>query len=162
MMSEHSDLKLSIEGHTDNVGADAANLALSAKRAAAVKASLVSQFGVDGARLTPGGDLVVPYLKDVVKAAPDVERAIVHSGVILLKYWLEVGPEEQTRRLESRINDPRKIWKLSDLDLKSYSRWNDYSHARDEMFRATETWWAPCTASRSKRWRSFKAYWASR
>jgi polyphosphate kinase 2 len=78
-----------------------------------------------------------------LEAVPSVERAIVDSGVILIKYWLEVGPQEQTRRLKSRINDPRKIWKLSDLDLKSYSRWNDYSHARDEMFRATETWWAP-------------------
>jgi polyphosphate kinase 2 (PPK2 family) len=72
-----------------------------------------------------------------------VEQAIVDSGIILLKYWLEVSPEEQTRRLESRINDPRKIWKLSKLDLKSYSRWYDYSRARDEMFRATDTAWAP-------------------
>jgi polyphosphate kinase 2 len=64
-----------------------------------------------------------------LQAAPDVERAIVDSGVILLKYWLEVSPDEQTRRLESRINDPRKVWKLSDLDLRSYSRWYDYSRA---------------------------------
>ena len=81
--------------------------------------------------------------KQFLQAVPDVERAIVDSGVILIKYWLEVSPEEQTRRLKSRIHDPRKIWKLSELDLKSYSRWNDYSHARDEMFQATETWWAP-------------------
>ena len=81
--------------------------------------------------------------KQFLEAVPSVERAIVDSGVILIKYWLEVGPEEQTRRLKSRIHDPRKVWKLSDLDLKSYTRWNDYSHARDEMFRATETWWAP-------------------
>jgi len=74
---------------------------------------------------------------------PGVERAIVDSGVILLKYWLEVGPEEQTRRLESRINDHRKIWKLSGMDLKSYSRWYDYSRARDDMFRASDTSWAP-------------------
>jgi polyphosphate kinase len=74
---------------------------------------------------------------------PDVERAIVDSGVILLKYWLEVSPDEQTRRLESRINDPRKVWKLSGMDLKSYSRWYDYSRARDDMFRATDTSWAP-------------------
>ena len=74
---------------------------------------------------------------------PDVEKAMVDSGILLLKYWLEVGPEEQTRRLKSRISDPRKIWKLSDLDLKSYSRWFDYSHARDEMFKATDTIWAP-------------------
>jgi polyphosphate kinase 2 len=78
-----------------------------------------------------------------LQAVPAVERAIVDSGVILLKYWLEVSPEEQTRRLKNRINDPRKIWKLSDLDLLSYSRWYDYSRARDDMFRATDTPWAP-------------------
>ena len=76
-------------------------------------------------------------------AVPGVERAIVDSGIILVKYWLEVSPEEQTRRLQSRIHDPRKIWKLSELDLKSYSKWNDYSQARDAMFRATDTSWAP-------------------
>ncbi|MET8152719.1 polyphosphate kinase 2 [Actinoplanes sp. NPDC049668] len=81
--------------------------------------------------------------KGFLRVTPDVERAIVDSGVILLKYWLEVGPDEQTRRLESRINDPRKVWKLSDLDLLSYSRWYDYARARDEMFRATDTSWAP-------------------
>ena len=76
-------------------------------------------------------------------STPDVEHAIVDSGIILLKYWLEVGPDEQTKRLESRITDPRKIWKLSDMDLKSYSRWYDYSRARDDMFAATNTSWAP-------------------
>jgi polyphosphate kinase 2 len=74
---------------------------------------------------------------------PAVEQAMVDSGILLLKYWLEVSAEEQTRRLESRIHDPRKVWKLSDLDLKSYSRWDDYSRARDDMFRATDTTWAP-------------------
>ena len=64
---------------------------------------------------------------------------MVDSGIILIKYWLEVGPDEQTRRLEGRINDPRKIWKLSDMDLLSYSKWFEYSRARDEMFRATDT-----------------------
>lgn len=78
-----------------------------------------------------------------LQMAPDVERAFVDSGIILLKYWLEVSPEEQTRRLESRINDGRKIWKLSPMDLKSYSRWYDYSRARDDMFKATDTPWAP-------------------
>ena len=68
---------------------------------------------------------------------------MVDSGIILIKYWLEVSPEEQTRRLESRIDDPRKVWKLSDMDLKSYSRWYDYSRARDAMFAATDTDWAP-------------------
>ena len=74
---------------------------------------------------------------------PGVEKAMADDGIVLLKYWLEVSAGEQTRRLESRINDPRKIWKLSDLDLKSYSRWYDYSRARDAMFAATDTAWAP-------------------
>jgi polyphosphate kinase 2 len=78
-----------------------------------------------------------------LKAAPLVEKAIVDSGVILIKYWLEVSPHEQTRRLESRIEDPRKLWKLSPMDLKSYSRWYDYSRARDDMFAATDTGFAP-------------------
>jgi polyphosphate kinase 2 len=81
--------------------------------------------------------------KRFLKAAPLVEQAIVDSGVILLKYWLEVAPEEQTRRLKSRIDDRRKIWKLTGMDLKSYSRWYDYSRARDEMFAATDTGFAP-------------------
>ena len=78
-----------------------------------------------------------------LEMTPAVEKAMVDSGIILIKYWLEVGPDEQTRRLESRINDPRKVWKLSGMDLKSYSRWFDYSRARDDMFRATDTSWAP-------------------
>jgi len=78
-----------------------------------------------------------------LELVPLVERAMVGSGMLLIKYWLEVSAEEQQRRLESRINDPRKIWKLSDMDLKSYSRWYDYSRARDAMFAATDTAWAP-------------------
>ncbi|CAD6525605.1 Polyphosphate:ADP phosphotransferase 3 [Paraburkholderia kirstenboschensis] len=78
-----------------------------------------------------------------LKAVPLVERAIVHSGIILLKYWLEVSEEEQTRRLEGRITDGRKVWKLSGMDLKSYSRWYDYSRARDAMFEASDTDFAP-------------------
>jgi polyphosphate kinase 2 len=74
---------------------------------------------------------------------PGVEKAMVDSGILLLKYWLEVSADEQTRRLESRMHDARKIWKLSDMDLKSYSRWYDYSRARDAMFAATDTAWAP-------------------
>jgi polyphosphate kinase len=74
---------------------------------------------------------------------PGVEKAMVEDGILLLKYWLEVSPDEQTRRLKSRIDDPRKIWKLSDMDLKSYSRWYDYSRARDAMFATTDTAWAP-------------------
>jgi len=74
---------------------------------------------------------------------PAVEKAMVESGIILIKYWLEVSADEQTRRLTGRIDDPRKIWKLSDMDLKSYSRWYDYSRARDAMLAATDTSWAP-------------------
>ena len=74
---------------------------------------------------------------------PAVEKAMVDSGIILIKYWLEVGPDEQTKRLEGRINDPRKVWKLSDMDLLSYTKWTEYSEARDDMFRATDTSWAP-------------------
>jgi polyphosphate kinase len=81
--------------------------------------------------------------KRFLSMAPMVEKAIVDSGVILLKYWLEVTPEEQTRRLEGRITDGRKTWKLSPMDLESYSRWHDYTRARDEMFAATDTAWAP-------------------
>jgi polyphosphate kinase 2 (PPK2 family) len=87
--------------------------------------------------------------KHFLRAAPLVEKAIVDSGVILLKYWLEVNPDEQTRRLEGRIHDGRKIWKLSPMDLKSYSRWYDYSRARDEMFAATDSAWAPWYVVRS-------------
>jgi len=84
-----------------------------------------------------------------LKAVPGVEKAIVDSGVILIKYWLEVSEEEQTRRLESRIDDGRKIWKLSPMDLKSFSRWYDYSRARDDMFEATDTDFAPWHVVRS-------------
>jgi polyphosphate kinase 2 (PPK2 family) len=78
-----------------------------------------------------------------LEQVPAVEKAMVDSGILLLKYWLEVSPDEQTRRLESRIDDPRKIWKLSDMDLRSYERWDDYTRARDEMFAATNMPWAP-------------------
>ena len=84
-----------------------------------------------------------------LEMVPATEKAIVDSGIILVKYWLEVSADEQTRRLESRINDPRKIWKLSDMDLKSYSRWDDYSRARDAMFAATDTAWAPWWVART-------------
>jgi polyphosphate kinase 2 len=84
-----------------------------------------------------------------LEVAPEFEKAIVESGIILIKYWLEVSPEEQTQRLEGRIDDARKIWKLSPMDLKSYSRWHDYSRARDDMFKATDTAWAPWYMARS-------------
>lgn len=87
--------------------------------------------------------------KRFLEIVPLFEKMMIESGIILLKYWLEVSEEEQTRRLESRIDDGRKIWKLSPMDLKSYSRWYDYSRARDEMFAATDTPWAPWFVTKS-------------
>ncbi len=78
-----------------------------------------------------------------LRMVPLVERAMVDSGIVLLKYWLEVSQEEQTRRLQARIEDGRKTWKLSPMDLESYSRWYDYSRARDDMFQATDTPFSP-------------------
>jgi polyphosphate kinase len=91
----------------------------------------------------------IEQVKRFLEVAPEFEKAMTESGIILIKYWLEVSPEEQTRRLEGRIDDPRKIWKLSPMDLKSYSRWYDYSRARDDMFKATDTQWAPWYVVRS-------------
>src|SRR5688572_2828575 len=82
-------------------------------------------------------------VREFLDVVPKVEKALVDSGIILIKYWLEVSMEEQTRRLEDRINDKRKTWKLSPMDLDSYSRWYDYSRARDDMFKASDTPWAP-------------------
>jgi len=87
--------------------------------------------------------------KRFLDGVPLMEKAIVESGILLIKYWLEVGAEEQTRRLKDRIDDGRKTWKLSPMDLKSYNRWYDYSRARDEMFAASDTAWAPWFVVRS-------------
>ena len=84
-----------------------------------------------------------------LKVIPAFEKLMVDSGIILVKYWLEVSPEEQTRRLEQRIEDGRKIWKLTPMDLLSYSRWYDYSRARDDMFAATDTDFAPWYVAKS-------------
>ncbi|MDS4031433.1 MAG: polyphosphate kinase 2 [Candidatus Contendobacter sp.] len=84
-----------------------------------------------------------------LQVVPQFEKMMIESGIILVKYWLEVSPEEQTRRLKARIEDGRKIWKLSPMDLLSYSRWYDYSRARDEMFIATDTAWAAWYVARS-------------
>ncbi|WP_438308608.1 polyphosphate kinase 2 [Pseudomonas guariconensis] len=81
---------------------------------------------------------------------PLFERMMVDSGIILIKYWLEVSAEEQTRRLQDRINDGRKLWKLSPMDIKSYTRWDDYTRARDDMFAASDSSWAPWFMARSE------------
>jgi len=101
--------------------------------------SWYNRAGVERVMEFTSEELVKKFLNQV----PLVEKTIVDSGVKLIKYWLEVSPEEQTRRLLGRIDDPRKIWKLSPMDLKSYSRWYDYSRARDDMFAATDTGFAP-------------------
>ena len=78
-----------------------------------------------------------------LQTVPLVEKAMVESKVRLLKYWLEVGQDEQTRRIKARIEDGRKIWKLSPMDVKSYGLWYEYSRARDDMIAATDTAFAP-------------------
>lgn len=82
-------------------------------------------------------------VESFLNVVPLVEKAIIQSGVTLLKYWLEVSPDEQTKRLKARVSDGRKIWKLTQMDIDSYGRWNDYTDARDAMFKATDTGWAP-------------------
>jgi polyphosphate kinase len=81
--------------------------------------------------------------KRFLEVCPLFERMVVDSGVQLIKYWFEVGPEEQTRRFEERITDPRKLWKLSPMDLESHRRWYDFSRARDAMFAATDRDFSP-------------------
>ena len=78
-----------------------------------------------------------------LQAVPLIERAIINSGILLIKYWLEVDMAVQDERLRARDEDLRKIWKLTPMDLKSYSHWYDYSRARDAMFAATDTPWSP-------------------
>ena len=78
-----------------------------------------------------------------LKVCPAWERDFIDAGVTLIKYWFEISQEEQTRRFSERINDPRKIWKLSPMDLESHRRWYDYARARDAMFAATDTPWSP-------------------
>jgi polyphosphate kinase 2 len=81
--------------------------------------------------------------------APKFERHVVDNGIVLIKYWLEVGDDEQRRRFEARIDDPLRQWKLSPTDLESRRRWYDYSRARDTMFEATDTEFAPWNLVRS-------------
>jgi polyphosphate kinase 2 len=84
-----------------------------------------------------------------LKVCPEFELFIVDDGIVLIKYWLEVSDEEQKRRFEARINDPLRQWKLSPTDLCSRSRWYEYSRARDIMFEATNTKYAPWYIVRS-------------
>lgn len=83
-------------------------------------------------------------VKKFLKAVPYVENAMVNeANILLFKYWLEVSPDVQAERLKDRIKDKRKTWKLSPMDVKSYTRWDEYTKARDDMFEATDTDFAP-------------------
>ena len=84
-----------------------------------------------------------------LELCPTVEKYIVNAGIILIKYWLEVGKKEQQRRFEARIADPLRQWKLSPMDIESYNRWYEYSRARDAMLKATDTRHAPWHIIRS-------------
>lgn len=81
--------------------------------------------------------------KDFLQLCPIIEHTIIDSGVILIKYWFDVSQQEQERRFQARIDDGRKIWKLSPMDIEAHRRWYDYSRAKDEMFAATDTPVAP-------------------
>ncbi len=76
---------------------------------------------------------------EFMRSCPEFERMLVRSGVILVKYWFSVSDEEQERRFQARIDDPTKRWKLSPMDLQSRSRWVEYSRAKDDMLRYTDT-----------------------
>jgi polyphosphate kinase 2 len=84
-----------------------------------------------------------------LKRCPEVEEYIVGSGILLIKFWLEVSNEEQKRRFEARISDPMRQWKLSPMDLPSRAKWFEYSRARDLMLKATDSRWAPWYILRS-------------
>ena len=88
-------------------------------------------------------------VKRFLRMCPAMESAMMASGIQLVKYWFEVSQDEQTKRFKGRMNDPRKIWKLSDMDLESHRRWYDYSRARDAMFHATDTNESPWHVVRS-------------
>jgi polyphosphate kinase len=87
--------------------------------------------------------------RQFLQICPEFEKYIVDAGIILIKYWLEVGKQEQLRRFEARIKDPLRQWKLSPMDLESFSRWYEFSRARDAMLEATDTKHAPWCLVRS-------------
>jgi len=84
-----------------------------------------------------------------LELCPVMEKYVVDAGIILIKYWMEVGKKEQQRRFEARIKDPLRQWKLSPMDLESFRRWYEYSHARDQMLKATDSKHAPWYIVRS-------------
>jgi polyphosphate kinase 2 len=101
--------------------------------------SWYNRAGVDNVMGFAGKAEVANFLK----ICPEVEKYITDAGIILIKFWLEVGQEEQEKRFNARIKDPLRQWKLSPMDLESYRRWYDYSRARDAMLAATDNKYAP-------------------
>src|ERR1700757_2570505 len=87
--------------------------------------------------------------RQFLEICPEFEKYIVDAGIILIKYWMEVGMKEQQRRFEARIKDPLRQWKLSRMDLESFRRWYEYSRARDQMLKATDSKYAPWYIVRS-------------
>lgn len=81
--------------------------------------------------------------QEFMRSCPELERMLIRSGVILVKYWFSVSPDEQERRFQDRIEDPAKRWKLSPMDLHSRAKWVEYSKAKDLMFSYTDTKQAP-------------------
>jgi polyphosphate kinase len=84
-------------------------------------------------------------VQEFFRDCPEFERMLIRSGIILVKYWFSVSDEEQDRRFQDRIDDPMKAWKFSAMDLEGRDRWEEYSRAKDEMFKYTDTkdcpWW---------------------
>ena len=81
--------------------------------------------------------------QEFMRSCPEFERMLVRSGIILIKYWFSVSDDEQERRFQARINDPKRRWKLSEMDLESRRRWVEYSKAKDDMFAHTDIKQAP-------------------
>ena len=81
--------------------------------------------------------------EEFMRTCPEYEKMLIRSGIILIKYWFSVSDEEQERRFQGRMEDPTKRWKLSPMDMESRARWVDYSKAKDEMMRYTDTKHAP-------------------
>jgi len=80
---------------------------------------------------------------EFLRSCPNFEKMLIRSGIILIKYWFSVSDKEQERRFRQRLSDPTRRWKFSDIDLKSFTMWEEYSKAKDEMFNYTDTKQSP-------------------
>ena len=91
------------------------------------------------------GFATADQVQEFMRSCPVFEEMLIRSGITLIKYWFSVSDEEQEHRFQGRIEDPTKRWKLSPMDIESRNRWEEYSHAKDDMFAYTDTkrspWW---------------------